>query len=375
MSIVKYLEQNNPNLYDLLSDLCVLGRLNGNKKYNGVTFIIPSDETINKIDMLSMTELKEAIALSLYHIIDDYIPTINAWKLKKTDIPNGHKKHVETKSFTNKRVTLANGAVLEIDTKFNDLNRKSAVWKVVSGNINFNNNDKPAKYTYALVGSTKPKPTNNNNSRLRRESKRNLNRKNFVKNVLIEYVDALTNGDDDGKFHNPFWTSTINFLESSPERFQKYSGVISKSTYTTFLLLFGEISPISDEINEWLADPDSYHSGKLISEVLEQKLSPFPFPKLEGKFRDAVDLECVVLHETESNFLSPRQPPKQELLNAIKLVSRTLYKGKMKNLSRSILTTLENVRLSDNCINHVNMYDNYQDFKQPVQQSEFPNLE
>lgn len=381
MSIVKYLEQKEPNLFDLLSDLCVVGRLNGNTKYNGITFIIPSKETIDEIDRLSLTNLRDAIALSLYHIIDDYIPTINSWKLKKSDIPNGNKKHMEAKSFTNKKITLANGAVIEIDSKFRGTN--SAIWRVTSGKIQFNNNDKPAKYTYAIKGTPNPKPTRNLNSRLRKESKRNLNRKNFVKNILIEYVDALTSNNDEYKFHNPFWVATINFLESSPERFQKYKGVISKSTYSTFLLLFGEISPISDEINEWLADPDKYQSGKTISEVLEGKssLSSFPFPKLETKFRDAVDLECVVLHETESNFLSPRPPESQEVLKAIKLVSRTLYKGKMKNLSRSTLTTLENARLSDNCNNHILMYDNYQDFKQPEIQTQeevkggFPDLE
>jgi hypothetical protein len=123
------------------------------KGHNGVTFLMPSKDTMKNIaTLLKSYQDEKAIDILMCHIIHDYLPTAQDWNSKRSDIPNGKNMKVEIKSASGQHVVLANGAELELDSKFKTYAFKGdvqAVWRVVKGEIKPEDFTKRASFEHA----------------------------------------------------------------------------------------------------------------------------------------------------------------------------------------------------------------------------------
>lgn len=143
--ITKYIEKTDPKLYEILDDLCAVSAFRPRRDHNGITFIWPSKETIEKLSKLRYSDdIEKGIDIVLAHIVHDYLPNAAAWNTKKSDIPNGLSKKINVDKVTGNKILLKDGAELEQDSKFKTFSNRDenqAVYRVVKGSLD------PSKHT------------------------------------------------------------------------------------------------------------------------------------------------------------------------------------------------------------------------------------
>lgn len=151
--ITKYIEKTDPKLHEILDDLCVLGSFRPRRGHNGITFILPSKETVAKLDKMRFSEdIDKGCDIVLAHIIHDFLPNAAAWNTKKSDIPNALNKKIEVKEVKGSKIILADGAELEQDAKFRTFSRgdeNQAVYEIKKGSLDPMKHIKTATFEHA----------------------------------------------------------------------------------------------------------------------------------------------------------------------------------------------------------------------------------
>ena len=109
--ITSYIQHNAPNLYENIQDLCLFGLFNARGK-NGVTFLLPDDKTLAKIDKLVGTDARKAVAMINALTIPMYLGSVSDFKANQSDIPNKLGNKLPIKDVSSNAVELSNGAVI-----------------------------------------------------------------------------------------------------------------------------------------------------------------------------------------------------------------------------------------------------------------------
>lgn len=133
--IIQWIENHNNKLADCIKDLCLENSLYTSQKNPGVTFLMPTNEVVNKIydDTYGSGNADDAVKIVLSHIIPEYIPDVKSLlKFKKL----GNKLWVlfslKEKNATNS--VHFEGFTIEPVSSFETLSNKNiAVWKVTNG--------------------------------------------------------------------------------------------------------------------------------------------------------------------------------------------------------------------------------------------------
>lgn len=119
-NILNYVEQENPDFYSILHNLCMTGYLK-TRKGEGLTFLMPDKNLTKQLGPLAIGDNAiKAVEYIKAMILKIYLPSIKDFE-DFTNIPtSGNKKlpvkNVDVKS---KKVILKNGAEIVPDTKFN----------------------------------------------------------------------------------------------------------------------------------------------------------------------------------------------------------------------------------------------------------------
>ena len=159
--ITKYIEKTDPKLFEILEDLCALSSIRPRRGHSGISFIYPSKATIEKIDKLRYSDqIESGVDIVLGHVIHDFLKTPADWNAKKSDIPNGLDKKVEVKEVKGTKIILADGAELELDTKFvpfSERGNNQAVYRVVKGDVDHTKHTKRATFEHARTQDGAPR--------------------------------------------------------------------------------------------------------------------------------------------------------------------------------------------------------------------------
>ena len=268
--IYQYLDKAHPKVFEIADDLCAMRQLRG-RPDAGVTLIIPSTETMKKLDKLvGEVETDKAMDIFLSHIIRDYLPDARAWETKKADIPNMMNKHLEIEGIKGDEVKLKDGTVIVPDTAFilrgpdgkRQRNPNQAVWKVKSGSID------PAKFTKEATGRLARAPANGEHKRA--EGGAPSDQRKLVSVLVKALIDNSKAIHSGGKATNgggnPFgFLAAVWDAAKNDDTAHKYlSLVLSPLPITSLAFVLREgtddkPNPVSDIAAQVWAQRDSWH--------------------------------------------------------------------------------------------------------------------
>lgn len=111
-SIQQWLKTKSKKLWETIDDNCLSGLLNPRR--NGVTFCFPDDKTYQDklIKLLNADDPMDGVRLLQAHVLFDCIDSIDEFRKKQSDIPNGLKQRLQIDNITGDTVKLKNGAEL-----------------------------------------------------------------------------------------------------------------------------------------------------------------------------------------------------------------------------------------------------------------------
>lgn len=118
--ITTYLQHNVSTLYDNIQDLCLFNMFNTRGK-QGVTFLLPDEKTLAKINKLVGTDARKAVAMINACTLPIYLSSISDFDANKDDVPNKLGNKLSIKSVGASSVILNNGAKITRDPKFKRL--------------------------------------------------------------------------------------------------------------------------------------------------------------------------------------------------------------------------------------------------------------
>jgi hypothetical protein len=119
-SILNYLKDVDDELYNLIQDLCVGRALAPRRGSPGVTFLRPDKALVKDIKAMAEGDSPEdAVSAIQSLVLLDYLPSIDDFSEKKSDIPTFLKKKLPITSVDGKKVVLSNGAEIVADKGFN----------------------------------------------------------------------------------------------------------------------------------------------------------------------------------------------------------------------------------------------------------------
>lgn len=119
-SILNYLKHADPDLHELIQELCIGKMLVPRRGAPGLAFLRPDKELLKKIsDMANSDDDPEPAIIALQScVILDHMPTVRDFDDKKNDIPTYRRKKLPVSGVDGKKITLKNGAEIVLDTKF-----------------------------------------------------------------------------------------------------------------------------------------------------------------------------------------------------------------------------------------------------------------
>ncbi len=215
--IIDYLDAEHPNVASVVTSCCANYSLGAAKGKAGVTFIMPNDALLKKLNTLVMSsspaDLDKANDIVNAHVFRFALKTAADWMANKDNLPNALSisQHVELESADNSGIKFKNGAKAVLDTDFIDGSRKRnlAVYKLVSGEISVTT-DKNAKPNAGQLDASKKGSGDNTVSRSQRCSavaaigaiyKAEAVRKhagiNAITRAIYSLVSVMMNSDKD----------------------------------------------------------------------------------------------------------------------------------------------------------------------------------
>ena len=112
-SINTFLKYKAPTLLENIEDLCMVNLLTPKKR--GITFLLPDEKTLAKIDNMVGNDMKAASANISAIIIPIYLGSIDEFKRHKDNLYNSLKKDIEIKNVTSKLVEFKNGTQMNFE--------------------------------------------------------------------------------------------------------------------------------------------------------------------------------------------------------------------------------------------------------------------
>jgi hypothetical protein len=272
--VAKYLEKEYPKFYELLEDYQVQQALIPRRSHAGVTVIIPTEESLAKLNKMRFgNDCDVAIDILLSYIIQDYLKSPLDWNQRKSDIPNSLEKKLEIKEIRGSKITLIDGTEIEPDTKFINLAEEEnnyAVYRAVKGEIDPSKYNKDATFEYAKSSGKNKKPSMQRNTESASQSK-------FVKILQDSMCFELLkrNKSKMGSAQAPFnfLINFHNFVMNNGDESAKFFSLLIHSCFTPFTntyfsfgnpLLFTVLGDFNNALqtDEKLAAEYSYKKGR-----------------------------------------------------------------------------------------------------------------
>lgn len=127
-SILNYIRNEDSELYDLVQDLCIGRIFVPRRGTSGLTFLRPDKSLLAQIKkMASGDDPEEAVAVLQSMILLDYLPKLDDFEDKKSDIPTFLRKKLPVATVDGKKVTLKNGAEIVPDKNFEARKDRSTI--------------------------------------------------------------------------------------------------------------------------------------------------------------------------------------------------------------------------------------------------------
>jgi hypothetical protein len=166
--IIKYIEDCHSELYEVIDNLGLYNSFTP-RKGCGVTFILPhtaflsklTEETYGPNPDKAIDSLKSLILLVTLKDTSD-------WDKMRDDIPNLLGQKLKVKKISKNGVMLENGAILELDPKFQTMESRQnmAVWKLREGEIPLDGPASDYKYVKSMRKTKNSKPEESNEDRV-----------------------------------------------------------------------------------------------------------------------------------------------------------------------------------------------------------------
>lgn len=113
----KYIEQSDPNLFEVFDDLCIMHLLKPARGMSGITFLYPKEKAYRQkiISAAYSTNPEMAVTMIKALILQDYYPNFASFGSKAINLLN---QKLVVDSVSDKALKLAGGLELTIDPKF-----------------------------------------------------------------------------------------------------------------------------------------------------------------------------------------------------------------------------------------------------------------
>jgi len=241
--IYLWLEKYQSKLAECIKDLCLEGILSPNRNTNGVTFLIPTQDIIDRIyeeTYSSGGNADNAIKMILAHTIPEYLPDVNSFKKHKK---LGNKLNIALPHVKDSSVNTVNFgdnvfSITVISDFYPSANRNLAIWKVSEGEI-------PITGERMAIMDNKPKPKKaikggNTPDKYIKHSRPSI-RAIFANFVEIKYIEQYLTKLGSSK-KDPYLCAVNKLLEEllKPENINEYDKVkiiLDENHIVTFYIL------------------------------------------------------------------------------------------------------------------------------------------
>lgn len=205
-SILTYLEKHDPQLYDIIDQLCLARNFIPKRGTPGITFLRPDSAMLKEISRVAFgPDPEEAVAMIQSLIISDYLEKVSEFEDQKANIPTFLMTKLPVVSVKGKEVTLKGGQTITTDPKFMARkDRANMAVFVISGKPLDLSNGEPAQKVTAEAKPKKGKGHSRDKVRVKVRGGEEilLDRSQLWKNVCRIYCESYLS-DHTGASRNP----------------------------------------------------------------------------------------------------------------------------------------------------------------------------
>lgn len=128
----KYVEQSDPNFFEIFDDLCIMHLLKPARGASGITMLYPKEKTYRQkiINAAYSTNPEVAVNMIKALILQDFYPNLASFGGKAINLLN---QKLQVESATDKSIKLTGGLELTPDTKFVPMYRDNMAVYIISG--------------------------------------------------------------------------------------------------------------------------------------------------------------------------------------------------------------------------------------------------
>lgn len=244
-NIIKYMEHSDPQLYNVVSNMCLFPAFSNRRGGSGVTFLFPRGKLRDNIIRLAYSKDKprDAYTMLSSFIIRTHVADLNSFTT--TPLTTNNNDELKVTNASSSSMTLSNGLKIGADPEFRLLhpNTKYAVYNIISGSptVNKSRMSLHAGTVTGSYNSTKGAyeggaPQEYKDWESESKGAADIGERPDVRNRVIKYMlegnlEALktTSGSGAAKGKLKLYTRTKNAYDSlityaaqSPEKFDKY---------------------------------------------------------------------------------------------------------------------------------------------------------
>lgn len=339
--IMQWIKKNDIELFDCICDLSMENAFIPNKKSNGITFILPDNNskirenillnTYEETEDLEERNTNKAITLLESLILNDYFPNVKTFEKYNNNgimIINRLKIKMDIKKIKNNTVIFNNGLIIEDLSIFNENVKKDennnkyniAIWKLIEGN----------SYTDG---------TKISEQQMLSEIKSNKNyRSFFTQFVENEFIKNIINNNDNNVYLIYVFKILIYLQLKHKSEYIKIKSIIDPDPIITFYLI---VEPY--KLDNYLI-PNSIFSENVINSFM--KNNKIYIDEIKNSYKN-------MLFDTDNdNIINNVNLIKERILNDVgrnvSLYSMESYKI-LENTN--VINKIESI-LPENLFNH-----------------------
>lgn len=243
--LLNFIENECPELFEIIQDLCLSRMFLLKKKIIGITFLIPDKELMQKIKIMNNEDTEHLVPILQSLVLLMNLPTIRQFEKYMNDIPTFLQKKLPIKKIEKNKIILENGSNITPTNKYNNYFRGPFSVYNISGD-------------FVPLNSVDADYSNINNIRENKRTQHNEDNDEFSRQELYQH---LFNNYKKNK-RDPFLEVIISFYEWAEKNnnqellqlIKEQSSYDTLSSATIILQPYKEKNNLyikDEEFNEW----------------------------------------------------------------------------------------------------------------------------
>jgi hypothetical protein len=194
--LISFIENENPELFEIIQDLCLSRMFLLKKKIIGITFLMPNSELMKKIKHLNNEDPEQLVPILQSLILLMNLPTIRYFEKYMNDIPTFLQKKLPIEKIEKNKIILNNGSIIIPNNNYsNKFKGPFSVYNITNDFVPINSNSADYSNINSIKENKRIQPNEDNDEFSRHELFQHLFN-NYKKNKRDTFLEVIVSAYD-----------------------------------------------------------------------------------------------------------------------------------------------------------------------------------